>query len=85
MLIADGDRLTVGKPIIQGAMVAATSKGEGKGKKIIVFKYKSKTRYSKKTGHRQFYTRLTIDKISEPGATQGEPQKKVRRRKEEVS
>jgi large subunit ribosomal protein L21 len=85
LLIADGDRLTVGKPIIQGARVAATSKGEGKGKKIVVFKYKSKVRYSKKTGHRQFYTRLTIDKISEPEAAQGEPQKKVRRRKKEVS
>jgi large subunit ribosomal protein L21 len=44
----------------------ATSQGEGKGKKIIVFKYKPKVRYRKKTGHRQLYTRLTIDKIVEP-------------------
>lgn len=85
LLIADGDRLTVGKPIIQGARVAATSKGEGKGKKIIVFKYKSKVRYSKKTGHRQLYTRLTIDKISGPETAQGEPQKKARRDKKEVT
>ncbi len=85
LLIADGDRLTVGKPTIQGAKVIVTSKGEGKGKKIIVFKYKSKVRYSKKTGHRQLYTRLTIDKISEPEAAQGEPQKKARRRKKEVA
>ncbi len=87
LLIADGDRLTVGKPIIQGARVAATSQGEGKGKKIIVFKYKAKTRYSKKTGHRQFYTRLTIDKISEPKAAQGEPQptKKAQRREKGVT
>ena len=85
LLIADGDRLTVGKPIIQGAKVVATSKGEGKGKKIIVFRYKSKTRYRRKMGHRQLYTRLTIDKISEPGAAQDEPQKKVRRGKKEVA
>lgn len=85
LLIADGDRLTVGKPIIQGAKVVATSQGEDKGKKIIVFKYKSKVRYSKKTGHRQLYTRLTIDKISDPEAAQGEPQKKARRRKKEVA
>jgi large subunit ribosomal protein L21 len=85
LLIADGDRLTVGKPIIQGAKVIVTSKGEGKDKKIVVFKYKSKVRYRRKTGHRQLYTRLTIEKISEPEAAQGEPQKKVRRRKKEVA
>ena len=45
----------------------ATSHGDGKAKKIIVFKYKPKVRYRKKTGHRQHYTRLSIDKI-ESGA-----------------
>ena len=84
LLIADGDRVTVGTPIVDGAKVVATSQGEGKGKKIIVFKYKPKVRYRKKTGHRQFYTRLVIDKIVEPKAAQGEPTKKVRRRKKEV-
>ncbi len=85
LLIADGDRLRVGKPAIQGAKVIVTSKGEGKDKKIIVFKYKSKVRYRRKTGHRQLYTRLTIEKINEPEAAQGEPQKKIRRRKKEVA
>lgn len=74
----------VGKPIIQGTKVVATSKGEGKGKKITVFKYKPKVRYHHKTGHRQAYTRLTIEKISEPEAAQGELQKKARRGKKEV-
>ena len=82
LLIADGDKVTVGSPTIEGAKVVATSQGEGKGKKIIVLKYKPKVRYRKKTGHRQLYTRLAIDKVIEPGATQGEPAKKVRRRKE---
>jgi len=66
LLIADEDKVTVGTPIVDGAKVIATSLGEGKGKKIIVLKYKPKVRYRKKTGHRQLYTRLTIDKIVEP-------------------
>ncbi len=81
LLIADGDRLMVGTPTIDGARVTATSQGEGKGKKIIVLKYKPKVRYRKKTGHRQLYTRLAIDKIIEPGAAPAGPAKKVRRRK----
>ena len=84
LLIADGERVIVGTPTIDGAKVVATSQGEGKGKKVIVFKYKSKVRYRKKTGHRQPYTRLVIDKIVEPGAAEAKP-KKVRRRKKEVT
>jgi len=85
LLIADGDKVTVGSPTIDGAKVVAIAKGEGKGKKIIVFKYKPKVRYRKKTGHRQLYTRLVIDSVVGPGAEQGEPVKKVRRRKKEVT
>ncbi len=85
LLIADGDKVRVGTPTVDGAKVVATSQGEGKGKKIIVFKYKPKVRYRKKTGHRQLYTRLVIDKIVEPEAVTGEPIKKVRRRKKEVT
>ena len=63
LLIADDDKVLVGNPTVDGAKVVATSQGDGRGKKVIVFKYKPKVRYSKKTGHRQSYTRLTIDKI----------------------
>ncbi len=84
MFIADGDKVTVGTPTVEGAKVIATSQGEGKGKKIIVFKYKPKVRYRRKTGHRQFHTKLVIDKIVGPGTVQAEPPKKVRRRKKEV-
>ena len=83
LLIADGDKITVGAPTIAGAKVVATSQGEGKRDKIIVFKYKPKVRYRKKTGHRQLYTRLVIDRVIGPGATEAEP-KKARRRKKEV-
>ena len=85
LLIADGDRVTVGTPTVDGAKVVATSQGEGKGEKIIVLKYKPKVRYRKKTGHRQRYTRLVIDKIVEPGAAQAKSAKKARRRKKEVT
>ena len=84
LLIADDDRVAVGTPIVEGARVLATIQKEGKGKKIIVFRYKSKVRYHKKTGHRQLYTRLVIDKIMEAEATPGESVGKVRRRKKEV-
>ncbi len=63
LLVADGDKLTVGTPIVEGAKVVAEVLGEGKGKKIIVFKYKPKVRYRRKTGHRQIYTRLAIKEI----------------------
>jgi len=85
LLIANDNQVTVGTPTINGAKVVATSQGEGKSKKIIVFKYKPKVRYRKKTGHRQFYTRLVIDKIVGPEAKQGKAIKPVRRRKRKVT
>jgi len=63
LMIADGDTVRVGSPIVDGAAVVGTVVGEVKGDKIIVFRYKSKVRYRRKTGHRQKYTQLTIDAI----------------------
>ncbi|TET39411.1 MAG: 50S ribosomal protein L21 [Dehalococcoidia bacterium] len=63
LLVADGERVTVGTPTVEGAKVIAEVLGEGKGEKIIVFKYKPKVHYRKKTGHRQIYTRLAIKEI----------------------
>ena len=86
LLIAEDDKVAVGTPTVDGAKVIATSLGEGKAKKIIVFKYKPKVRYRKKTGHRQLYTRLAVDKIVKPGAIKDKPAKKVPlRKKEEVT
>ena len=84
LLVADDDKVTVGTPTVEGAKVLATSQGNGKGKKVIVFKYKPKVRYRKKTGHRQHYSRLTIDKIIGPEAAQEKPARKARPRKKEV-
>ncbi len=87
LFIADGDKMTVGTPIVEGAKVLATSKGDDRAKKVTVFKYKNKTRYIKKRGHRQPYTSLSIDQILEPGAAPAKaaPVKRVRRTKSEVT
>ncbi len=63
LLVVSGDEVKVGKPKVVGARVEAKVLEEGKGKKKIVFKYKSKTRQHKKKGHRQPYTKVQIVKI----------------------
>lgn len=63
LMINSDAKLTIGNPSITGAKVLATSKGMEKGEKLIVAKFKNKTRYFKKTGHRQPYTRLVINDI----------------------
>jgi large subunit ribosomal protein L21 len=85
LLIADGDSITVGNPVIEGARVVARTETSGKGKKVIVFKYKPKVRYRRKNGHRQLYTRLNIDKILAPGMEQAKPAKRTRRKTKEVT
>ena len=62
-LFVDGDKVTLGKPTIDGAKVVAEVVEEGKKDKVIVFKYKPKIRYRIKRGHRQMYTRLAIKEI----------------------
>lgn len=69
LLVADDQKVTIGTPTIEGAKVLATSKGTVKGEKVIVLKFKHKNHYTKKAGHRQKYTRLTIDDILLPGAS----------------
>ena len=81
LLLADGEIITVGKPLVEGARVMATVKENGKGDKVIVFKYKSKVRYRRKNGHRQQFTCLSIDKILPAGAEYVKPAKKAARRK----
>lgn len=58
------DELKVGTPYVEGARVQGKVLGQGKGKKITVFKYKPKKNYRKKQGHRQPFTSVRIEKIS---------------------
>ena len=81
----DENNVTVGKPVIEGARVKATAQVNDRGKKVIVFKYKSKVRYRRKNGHRQHFTRLSIDKILPPGVEDVKPVKRTRRKKKEVT
>ncbi|MEO3947138.1 50S ribosomal protein L21 [Gorillibacterium sp. CAU 1737] len=55
--------LTIGAPLVSGASVSAKVEKHGKGKKIVVFKYKAKKNYRRKQGHRQPYTKVVIEKI----------------------
>ena len=61
----DGE-LTVGAPNVPGAMVRAQIRSHYKDRKLMVYKYKAKTRYRRKRGHRQSYTRVTIQDILTP-------------------
>ena len=64
LLVSKDGNVTVGTPKVPGAKVTAEVVGNGKHKKVVVFKYKSKTRYRRKNGHRQNYTDLKITGIS---------------------
>jgi len=83
LAISDGDKLVWGKPLVAGAKVSCTSKGNGRGTKVIGAKYKAKVRYFRRIGHRQSYTELTIDSISGPGILAEKPKKAVRAEKAE--
>ncbi len=63
VLMLGGEKTVIGSPIVEGAKVVATVLKHGRGKKIIVFKYKVRKNYRKKQGHRQSYTKLVIDSI----------------------
>lgn len=65
LLISDGDTVKVGTPFVKGAKIQATVVAQVKGPKVVVFKYMAKERIRTKTGHRQQYTRVRIDAISE--------------------
>lgn len=67
LLMANGDEVTVGAPLVSGARVLGTIAEQGRARKIVVFRYKAKTRSRKKTGHRQHFTRVMIDDILAPG------------------
>ena len=64
LAIVDGENTKFGTPVVEGAKVDATVVKNGKGKKIRIFKYTPKKGYRKRQGHRQPYTKVTINKIS---------------------
>jgi large subunit ribosomal protein L21 len=65
LAVGDGEESNFGKPYVTGAAVTATIIGDGKGKKVIAYKRKAKKGYKRKQGHRQPFTRLKIETVSQ--------------------
>ena len=72
MLLSDDGKVTVGTPYVSGATVEGKVVGNGRGKKIRVFKYKAKTKKKKTIGHRQDYTKVEITSISTKASAKSE-------------
>lgn len=64
LLLVEGDKVEVGQPEVKDASIEASVVAQVKGPKVVVTKYKSKSRYRRKRGHRSFYTKLMVNKIS---------------------
>ena len=64
VLAVGGEKAVIGTPVVDGASVDAKVLAQGKGKKVIVFKYKPKKGEKTKKGHRQAYTKVQIEKIN---------------------
>lgn len=64
LLVGDGDKVSVGKPIVSGASVTADILEEVKGDKVVAFKFKRRKGYHRTVGHRQRYHKVKVSKIS---------------------
>ena len=64
VLLVSGDETKVGAPYVKGATVTAKVEKQGRGKKIVIFKYRPKKHSASKKGHRQSYTKLTVEAIN---------------------
>ena len=68
MVVADDGATTIGNPVVQGVDVTAEIVAHGRGRKIVVFKYKPKVNYRRRQGHRQDLTRVQVDRIDRTDA-----------------
>ncbi len=64
LMVADGDKITTGTPLVSGAVVKATVVSHGRGEKISIFKLRRRKHYRKTLGHRQNYTEIEINGIT---------------------
>ena len=65
LLVSNDDSVSVGKPLVEGAVVKGTITAQARGPKIRTFKMKRRTGYRRKSGHRQAYTEVRVDKIED--------------------
>ena len=63
LMVADGDEVRIGTPFVEGGKVTATVKGQGRGKKIEIIKFRRRKHHMKRQGHRQDYTEVEITAI----------------------
>lgn len=64
LMVSDGDKTTIGSPIIKGATVKATVLSHGRGDKVMIFKMRRRKHYRKTQGHRQSFTEIKIEAIA---------------------
>lgn len=64
LMIADGDKLNIGAPLIEGGKVSVVIKSHGRGKKVEIMKFRRRKHHQKCTGHRQSYTEIEVTGIS---------------------
>ena len=69
LLVSTGEQTYIGRPQVGGATVTGTVESEGRGEKVLVFKYKAKKQYRRTRGHRQAYSEVHIDQIRLAGIT----------------
>lgn len=72
LMLADGDDVTIGSPLVAGAKVNATVLSHGKGDKVMIFKFHRRKHYRKTQGHRQSFTEIKIEDINGKGAAKTE-------------
>ena len=82
LMLADGDDVTIGSPLVDGAKVNATVLSHGKGDKVMIFKFSRRKHYRKTQGHRQSYTEIQIDDINGKGAAKKAAAKPAAAKKE---
>ncbi|MCK5263516.1 MAG: 50S ribosomal protein L21 [Gammaproteobacteria bacterium] len=64
LMIADGDKINIGTPLVKGGKVTAVVKSHGRAKKVEIMKFKRRKHHQKCTGHRQYYTEIEVTGIS---------------------
>jgi large subunit ribosomal protein L21 len=81
LMLADGEAVTIGSPLVAGAQVNATVVAHGRGDKVMIFKMRRRKHYRKTQGHRQSYTELLIEDVNGKGAAEKPAAKKAAAKK----
>jgi large subunit ribosomal protein L21 len=68
LMLADGENVVLGRPLVAGALIKAEILEQDRNRKVVIFKYRRRRRYRRKTGHRQPFTALRVVDIVRPTA-----------------